>query len=1216
MTLLLAVASLLLSAANPAPGDAPPSHAVVRIHVATPADLRTIFGAGVDHEGASGKPGGWMEFVVTPADMAGLGERGVAFEVVDPDPAATAARRLSAGPFDALGFGTGSMGGYYTLAEVGEQLDSMRLLHPTLVSEKQEFGYSIEGRPIWAVRISDNPGTDEPSEPEVLYTALTHGREPAGMMTVIYYMWWLLENHATDPAAAYLVNNRQIWFIPVVNVDGYAYNESTNPAGGGFWRKNRRNNGNGTWGVDLNRNYGTFEYWDAPNGGSSTTPGSDTYRGTSPFSEPETQTIDAFMRLHSIRTCLNYHTYSRLLIYPFGYLEAESPDSLRFREFAFDMTRANRYVSGTDQQTVNYSTRGNSDDYMYGDTTKFRTFALTPEVGTSFWPPSSQILPLALENLGANIHFSYAAGALPVVVRAGTAPDTAAILPGAPFTLELSVRNKGLDTARDLPVSIDDVPGVLSFPFPLPPVHRLAPGADTSLTIQGTAASSAEAGSTVSLPVRLTDPAGYGRTDTVLLHLGDVTVLLSDDAESGTGLWSAEGNWEVSTVRHDGALSFTDSPSGPSAPATAHGLQTLAPIDLTGQGAARLSFWTRWAIEPVADFGRVKVSPDSGATWTILAGGLSNVASGSGAQEPGTRGYDGYTPGPGWVREEIDLSGFAGSRILLRFELAADGSDSRDGWYIDDIVVTGYRATIPGGTVAVSTASLATTDLAFGEWPGAGDGIDAWIGETELAPPPGPGAFDARWVIDGTNGGLTDIRDTLASAADSNVFTLRIQAAPADYPITIRWDRAALAPGAWIIADTLPGSPHLRADMWRTDEATLAEPSAGAVRIVHATAAAESVGVPDHWALVSLPVFPADAGVATLFPDAHPTAFSFDGAYRDETTLVPGPGYWIRNDGPSTIGLAGTPLDRNVVGNPAGEWILVGAAWCPVPRIAACPDCDEPPLIYGYRNGYYLADTLHPGEGYWYRGSGTLELDCRLVGSAGPASPAAEGSLNTLAFLSPAGGRAELRFGLRDRLSSIPDRIPLPPAPPSPAFDARFETQNAVEYFTKNGPAAPVGIRLSFVPDRLTAAYRAGVGGGEGFVLEITRGAGPLRQIPLSDGTMIDIPPGSEIRLTRPGDVGLSAGFRVDGNFPNPFNATTSFSLELPAAARVTIRVLNLLGQEVDAPVVEREVPAGRHVVGFDAGHLASGAYAYTVTASFGGATATERRWGRFVLLR
>ncbi len=114
-------------------------------------------------------------------------------------------------------------------------LDSMALLYPNLITVKQAISpiNSIQGRPIYYVKISDNPNVDEP-EPEVLYTALHHSREPASLSQLIFFMWYLLENHSTDPDVQFLVNNTELYFIPCVNPDGYEYNKTTNP----IWRWN------------------------------------------------------------------------------------------------------------------------------------------------------------------------------------------------------------------------------------------------------------------------------------------------------------------------------------------------------------------------------------------------------------------------------------------------------------------------------------------------------------------------------------------------------------------------------------------------------------------------------------------------------------------------------------------------------------------------------------------------------------------------------------------------------------------------------------------------------------------------------------------------------------------------------------------------------------------------------------------------------------------
>src|SRR4029453_16587448 len=103
------------------------------------------------------------------------------------------------------------------------------------------------------------------------------------MQQLIYYMGYLLENYQNDSLVKNIVDNRELYIIPCLNPDGYLYNELTDPSGGGMWRKNRRDNLDGNFGVDLNRNYDLF--WGYDDNGSSPNTFSETYRGIFPASE-------------------------------------------------------------------------------------------------------------------------------------------------------------------------------------------------------------------------------------------------------------------------------------------------------------------------------------------------------------------------------------------------------------------------------------------------------------------------------------------------------------------------------------------------------------------------------------------------------------------------------------------------------------------------------------------------------------------------------------------------------------------------------------------------------------------------------------------------------------------------------------------------------------------------------------------------------------------
>jgi len=305
-------------------------------------------------------------------------------------------------PSQSSGFGYGSMGGFYTFSEVVAQLDIMRLLYPNLITVKDSIGATIEGRAIWAVKISDNPDVNE-NEPQIFYNSLIHAREPEGMMAVIYFMYYLLESYGTDPEVTYLVDNREFYFVPVINPDGYVYNQSISANGGGMWRKNLRNNGNGIFGVDLNRNFGYM--WGYDDIGSSPDPSATEYRGTGPFSEPEIQAIRDFCNSHNFLICNNYHSFANSISSPWEYNSSQTPDSTIFISTLGLSSQLNGYNNWLDLPT-SYETNGSVNDWMYGEqTTKSKIFSYLTEVGNNydgFWPVPNRIFPIAEENCYLN----------------------------------------------------------------------------------------------------------------------------------------------------------------------------------------------------------------------------------------------------------------------------------------------------------------------------------------------------------------------------------------------------------------------------------------------------------------------------------------------------------------------------------------------------------------------------------------------------------------------------------------------------------------------------------------------------------------------------------------------------------------------------------------------------------------------------------------------
>jgi hypothetical protein len=244
-------------------------------------------------------------------------------------------------------FSLGSMGGFFTLAEINAQLDSIRLRFPTLASQKMPLSSTIttyEGRVPNFIRLSNNPDVLQ-TKPRLMYVGLTHAREPAGMQQLFYFMYYLLENYAQDKTVQFILDNCEIYVVPCLNVDGYLYNQTTDPSGGGMHRKNVSPNGSSNQGVDLNRNYGY--QWGYDDVGSSPDPSMDTYRGTAGFSEAETQMMKAFCEEYQFTLGIDYHCYSNVLLFPWGYTsDLLTPDSSLYNAYSELMTRQNAYPSG------------------------------------------------------------------------------------------------------------------------------------------------------------------------------------------------------------------------------------------------------------------------------------------------------------------------------------------------------------------------------------------------------------------------------------------------------------------------------------------------------------------------------------------------------------------------------------------------------------------------------------------------------------------------------------------------------------------------------------------------------------------------------------------------------------------------------------------------------------------------------------------------------
>ncbi|MBK9270434.1 MAG: immune inhibitor A [Saprospiraceae bacterium] len=564
----------------------------------------------------------------------------------------------------------GSMNGFPTLVEIYESLDLMAELYPHLVLSKKRIGNFLtqEGRPIYYVKISDNPELDE-QEPEILYTALHHAREPLSMSQMLFYMWYLLENYNKDPEIKRLVNSRAMYFIPCVNPDGYYYNQETNPRGNGFWRKNRKSLTEGI-GVDLNRNYGY--QWGINDIGSSPDVDSEVFRGLNPFSEIETQAVKAFCESRRFKIAMNYHSHGDILIVPWGYSNLPTRDSTAYMAIAQQLTRYNQFKVGTTFNTLNYEVNGVSDDWMYGT---LGIFSFTPEVGYAFWPDRKDITWLNESTQYMNLMSAWNAGACAQMKDLG---QTA--LEERDGNLEILISRTGLeDQAIKLSASIDQAH---LFTLDLPSAFHVGAGSHTVLKIPFTLSSQIKYGDQINIELTLQTGDYIHQIQLSKIYLG--RPIWEEDCLD-TDQWISSGGVLAATSESftSEPSSFTDSPHSMVIGSGEIKMRTKNILDLTTARDAKLSFRAKWDLDKEVDFAQIKISED-GVSFIPLCGQYTVL--GSAFQDLDKPVYTGRQSD--WISEWLDLKPWLGKKIYLQLFVATNYSEQdRDGFYIDDIRV-------------------------------------------------------------------------------------------------------------------------------------------------------------------------------------------------------------------------------------------------------------------------------------------------------------------------------------------------------------------------------------------------------------------------------------------------------------------------------------------------------------------------------------------------
>ncbi|XP_060783073.1 carboxypeptidase A1-like [Neoarius graeffei] len=281
---------------------------------------------------------------------------------------------------------------YHTLSEINSFIDMLVQENPKLVS-KIVIGQSYEGRPLNVLKFS----TGDTKRPGIWIDTGIHAREWITPASGTWFAKKIVTDYGRDPALTAILDKFDIFLELVTNPDGYEYTHTSNR----MWRKTRRiNSGSSCIGVDPNRNWGTG----FGGAGSSGNPCFGTYRGPSPYSEPEVNSIVKFTKSHgNLKAFLTIHSYSQMMLYPYGDTDVPCVDEAELDALAskaamdLESLYGTKYTYGSTFNTI-YQASGVTTDWAYDEGIKYSyTFELRDTGRYGFILPADQIIPTAQE---------------------------------------------------------------------------------------------------------------------------------------------------------------------------------------------------------------------------------------------------------------------------------------------------------------------------------------------------------------------------------------------------------------------------------------------------------------------------------------------------------------------------------------------------------------------------------------------------------------------------------------------------------------------------------------------------------------------------------------------------------------------------------------------------------------------------------------------------
>ena len=664
------------------------NYRLLRVDVTDPDQIDEIEAAGGIVLNCIHGPGP-MDVVADESQTASIRQLGARVEVLHENfqdlVTRSKAQGLRTDPFDDFFLDYHPYGDANSNGTIVWYMNELVTRYPSLVS-MINIGATLEGRTIWGMRIANDavPG----DKPAVFYYSCQHAREWVTTTVPNYFANYILERYGSDITLTDMIDHMEIFLVPVANVDGYIYTWTDDR----LWRKNRRPNINGSFGVDINRNWG--ENWGYDDDGSSPNPSSATYRGTGPFSEPETQALRDFFYAHpNIRAKNDIHSYSQLILWPYGYADILPENQDVYLEIGQGMhdeilaVHGEEYVYGPVNTTI-YAVNGGSVDWAHAQLGVLAfSYELRPDegiFGSGFELDPAEIIPNNEEIVPALLRMTNSDWVRSPVIVSLPAGAPEILTPGQtvaiPVTIESQYENL-VPGSGTLHYRYDATGPYLEAPLAQVSSNgyeAILPATNCTSTPEFYFSAMGDGGSAVTNP-RPGVLAPY--TAPVAIYSDDFSV---DPGWNTTGLWA----WGAPA----GGGSFFHDPTSGYTGANVYGYNlagdyeinlpatylTTPPIDCTGRYGLHMQF-RRWlGVESSFEFDEATVEvSNNGVDWTVLwratdTGG--NVSDDS------------------WQLQVFDISAVADDQatVQIRWGMGpSDDSVTYPGWNIDDFLIYG-----------------------------------------------------------------------------------------------------------------------------------------------------------------------------------------------------------------------------------------------------------------------------------------------------------------------------------------------------------------------------------------------------------------------------------------------------------------------------------------------------------------------------------------------